>query len=676
MSTHNTTPFSLAEPCDAVRDRFFAEWERFTATGSCQPGVIRPVILESWKRCRANGINPFMSPLNCYLTDQKQFQQIVQDNSFFLSLARPYMDILANIVEGTGFIGLLSCREGNVLHAVGNPSLLKSAANGLICPGAIRSEPVAGTTAIALVLINGEPIQIFSAEHYCKFYHEWTCSAAPIHDETGRIIGVLNLSGDYRLVHKHTLGIVVSLAKAMEHAVCLSLANSYLRNCLDSSENGMVILDNNNIIKLLSKKISKYCYPAKCNIHTEHIDKVFMTELPVSSLLQTDNCLFEKTIPIKKNNRESTLLLNVQSIHDKSNQVIGKLLSFKENKELHRIVHRMVGAYATFTFDDILGQSVPMLRVINLAKQVAPTHSRVLIQGESGTGKEMLAQSIHNLSGARKGAFIGINCSAIPPELVESELFGYEEGAFSGAKKGGMLGKFELANEGTLFLDEIDSMPTEMQIKLLRVLEENKVTRLGGKHLVPVRVRIIAASSKNLRELVDQGRMRLDLFYRISTVTLDIPPLRERREDIPLIAETILHRLCHTLGQFSKTLSAEVMNAFEAYGWPGNVRELGNVLERAILLAQDAPVIEPSHMDSVLFQSAEQGTVPPDAVAFTDWFAGKSLANIEQEAIACALKQCGYNISQAAHLLGIHRNTLSAKLKTMHIQVVSATPVV
>lgn len=662
MDANTLLPLPGTESCDTARDRLFSAWNTFMRTGTCPKSEVRPVILESWKRCRANDINPFMPALNCYLTDQKQFTQVMHNNNFLLSLAKPYMDILANIVEDTGFIGLLACKEGKVLQAVGDSQLLQSAANGLICPGAIRSEPISGTTAIALVLIHNMPIQIFSAEHFCKFYHGWTCSAAPIHDEAGRIIGVLNLSGDYRLMHKHTLGIVVSMAKAMEHAVCLSLANSYLRNCLDSSENGMVILDNDHMVKLISKKMLKYCNTNTCKEASQHIDTVLTTNTPITQLIKTDNTLFEKNIPILKNNHETTLLLNVQSIHDETKKTIGKLLSFKKNKELHKIVHRMVGAYATFTFADILGESPSMCRVVQLAKQVAPSHTRVLMQGESGTGKEMLAQSIHNMSSARKGAFIGINCSAIPPELVESELFGYEEGAFSGAKKGGMLGKFELAHEGTLFLDEIDSMPTEMQIKLLRVLEENKVMRLGGKSILPVHVRIIAASSKNLQDLVGQGRMRLDLFYRISTVILDIPPLRERREDIPLLAANILQRLCHTLGQFCKGISAEAMQALQAYSWPGNVRELGNILERAILMAQDAPVLELCHMDQAQLYPTPQPTCPETHTA--EYYSGKTLADIEQDAIAHALQTCDNNISQAAKMLGIHRNTLSAKIKS------------
>ena len=184
----------------------------------------------------------------------------------------------------------------------------------------------------------------------------------------------------------------------------------------------------------------------------------------------------------------------------------------------------MVGAYATFTFDDILGDDDTLRRAVELARSVAGTNVRVLIQGESGTGKELFAQAIHNASDLRDGPFIGINCSAIPSELMESELFGYNEGAFSGAKKGGMPGKFELADGGTIFLDEIDSMPQEMQIKLLRVLEENKITRVGGNTVMPVKVRILAASGKNLGDLVQQGLIRLDLYYRINTITLDIPP--------------------------------------------------------------------------------------------------------------------------------------------------------
>lgn len=651
--------------CDNMRDACYREWERFIKHGECDSSVIRPIILESWKRCRSQGVDPFMSSSECYIADQQLFNEILRTNSFLVALAKPYMDILAKVVDETGFIGLLASKEGYVLHAVGDPELLKSAEKGFIRPGAIRTENLAGTTAIAVCLIDRQPVQIFSAEHYSSFYHDWTCSAAPICDELGELIGVLNLSGDYRFMHKHTLGIVISLAKAMEHAIRLRFTNTYLRNCIDSSEHGMAVLDNKYNVKHLNKNLTQYSSQLNGESLGKPVSEVLFSEPPLVKLLEKDNKFFEKSIIIKNQDKFTTLLVNTQSVFNDENELIGKLVITKEKKDIHHLVHRMVGAYATFTFDDILGKSEKILRTIDLAKSVASTNARVLIQGESGTGKEMFAQAIHNKSNLRDGPFIGLNCSAIPVELIESELFGYNEGAFSGAKKGGMPGKFELADGGTLFLDEIDSMPHEMQIKLLRVLEENKIMRVGGNIVLPVNVRIIAASGKNLGDLVKQGRIRLDLYYRINTITLDIPPLRERKEDIRLLAEHIASMIFRKLGFKEQELSEEFVSALLAYDWPGNIRELGNAIERAIIISQDAPCLTIEHLDTARFHL---GAVPSEKVGDHEAQLPevKTLKQVEQETIAAALKATNNNYILTAKLLGIHRNTLYNKLKEHH----------
>lgn len=647
---------------DIMRKAYYCEWEKFISTGECDVQVIRPVILESWKRCRSQGLDPFTLSNSYYIADKQQFDEILRADSFLLTVVKPYMDILTKIVEGTGFIGMLANKDGFVLQTVGNPALVKSAEPEFIRPGVKRTEDVVGTTGISLCLISRQPVQIFSVEHYYSIFHDWTCSSAPIYDDVGELIGVLNLSGNYRLMHKHTLGIVISLAKAMEHAIKLRFTNTYLRNCSDNSEYGMAILDNKYNVKHLNKILTSYSsYPTEESLG-KPVNEILFSEPPLMNLLARDNAFFEKSIVIRKQGRNTTLLVNTQSLFNEEGERIGKLIVTKEKKEIHRLVHRMVGAYATFTFENILGKSEKILRSVDLAKSVAPTSARVLIQGESGTGKELFAQAIHNASNVRDGPFIGINCSAIPSELMESELFGYNEGAFSGAKKGGMPGKFELADGGTIFLDEINSMPQEMQIKLLRVLEENKITRVGGDSILPINVRIIAASGKNLGDLVKQGRIRLDLYYRINTIILDIPPLRERKEDIPLLAEHFVNMLCHKLCMKEKRLSLEFIAALMQYEWPGNVRELGNVLERTIIIAKDAAVLTVEHLDTACFP--KELVLSEVAVCQEkDFPEVKTLRQVEQQAIEKALILTNNNYVLAAKLLGVHRNTLYNKLK-------------
>ncbi len=649
------------DTCEVMREAYSREWNNFVKTGDCNAEIIRPQILESWKRSRSNDLNPFNRNEKAFIEDPKKLEEILYANNFLVALAKPYMQILAEVVDETGFIGFLASKEGYILHTVGDPALLKSAENGFVRVGEIRTEKVAGTTAVALCLTTLQPVQIFSAEHYNSFYHDWTCSAAPICDEHGDLIAVLNLSGNYRLIHKHTLGIVISLCKAIEHAIRLKLTNTYLNNCIDSSEYGMAILDNKNIVKHLNKHLLHYSTKLKGDLD-KPVGDILISDPPVSRLLENDNRFFEKSITVRNQDRLTTLLINTQSVYDEENKIVGKLVVTREKKEVHRLVHRMVGAYATFTFDNILGNSEKLLHVIELAKNVSKTAARVLIQGESGTGKELFAQAIHNASNLKDGPFIGINCSAIPSELMESEFFGYDEGAFSGAKKGGMPGKFELAEGGTIFLDEIDCMPQEMQIKLLRVLEENKITRVGGNVVLPVNVRIIAASGKNLGELVKQGRIRLDLYYRINTIVLDIPPLRERKTDIPLLVDHIANTVGHKLGLQKKRLSEGFIADLMSYDWPGNIRELGNVIERAIIVSGEADTLTKNHLDTIHFQLGTDAA-PPVVCSETSMTEIRTLKEVERDAIMFALKQTNNSHVEAARLLGIHRNTLYNKLK-------------
>jgi transcriptional regulator with PAS, ATPase and Fis domain len=643
--------------CTQKRETIFCEWKKFVDTGNCDAAIIRPIILESWQRCRKLGLDPTSSKKNCFMDEPL----VIHTHDSLLKIAAPYMDILAGLVAGTGFIGILTNNEGLIMQTVGDTDLLETANRQFMKPGAIRTETLSGTNAIGLCLLHKQPIQTFSAEHYNVFHHDWTCSSAPICDELGELVGVLNLSGDYRLIHKHTLGIVVSLAKALEREIRLNFTNTCIRNCIDYSEYGMVVLDNKLNVKHINKKLSQY-FSISHDVLGRPMQEVFQTEPPFVKTLLRDNQLFEKSITIKGQKKETTLLVNSQTILSDDGERIGYLAVTKEKKDLHRLVHRIVGAYATFTFDNLLGNNKKFAAVKQLAQNVAATTARVLIQGESGTGKELFAQAIHNSSPLRDGPFIGINCSAIPSELLESELFGYDEGAFSGAKKGGMPGKFELAEGGTIFLDEIDSLPQEMQIKLLRVLEDNKIIRIGGNRVIPINVRIIAASGKNMEKLVMQGRMRLDLYYRINTIILDIPPLRERPDDIPVLAKHFVDMICNKLGLKPKKIAENYLARLTRYNWPGNIRELCNCIERSIIIAKDNAVLSLEHLSanySLLKENIGKAEIGIDE----DTPRIKTLKELEQQAIEDTLKLTKNNYILTAKLLGIHRNTLYNKLK-------------
>ncbi len=301
----------------------------------------------------------------------------------------------------------------------------------------------------------------------------------------------------------------------------------------------------------------------------------------------------------------------------------------------------------------IAGSSPKVEEIRRFVFKAAQSSSTVLLMGESGTGKGLAARAIHNSSKCREGNFVHVNCSAIPETLLESELFGYESGAFTGALKNGKIGKFEQAHNGTIFLDEIGDMPLVMQAKLLRVLQEKSFERVGGTRSILVNVRIIAATNKNLREEISNGRFREDLYYRVNVLTAFLPPLREIADDIPLLAEATVAKVSERCGLTPRKISGEAMEVLRRYSWPGNVRELENVLERLLNLVEDSE-IRREHLPAFLFERENKGTGAENLEEL--------IAEVEKEAIARALQSTGNNRVRAAALLGINRSSLYHKI--------------
>lgn len=317
------------------------------------------------------------------------------------------------------------------------------------------------------------------------------------------------------------------------------------------------------------------------------------------------------------------------------------------------------------SFSSILGNNAKFREVINLAKDMAHSDINILIKGESGTGKELFARAIHMASG-REGYFVPINCSAIPNELIESELFGYAGGAFTGALKEGRIGKIELANKGTLFLDEIGDMPLSMQPKILRVLEDGEITPIGSEKSIKVDIRVIAASNKDLERMVELGTFRKDLYYRLNSVIIDIPPLRDRRDDIPFLANRFVQDYCMEYGVNILNFSNEVMDAFLDHDWEGNVRELKNIIERMVILARNnkSNVIDINFLpDNILKKRINRTGKKKNSYDLNTvvW-------ETERKTILNALEKTGYNKLKAAKLLNIPRSTLYFKMKKYNIK--------
>jgi two-component system response regulator HydG len=348
--------------------------------------------------------------------------------------------------------------------------------------------------------------------------------------------------------------------------------------------------------------------------------------------------------------------LDVQELRNAVEKASSRIRLIRRNAALSRRLDEKFG------FEGVIGNSPAMNKVIEQLKNLAPTETTVLILGESGTGKELVARALHQNSPRKTKPFVPLNISALPESILESELFGHEAGAFTGAATR-RIGKFEYANGGTLFLDEVGEMPTETQIKLLRVLEDRKITRIGSNDERPVNVRLVAATNANLKESLENGTFRRDLYYRISVVTIDLPPLRERREDTPLLIEHFLRDLTARTGKRVQGVSRAAKRALMAFDWPGNIRELRNVIEGALMLDTDGLIdVDDLRDDIAPFAGAETDGV--DAFARgADTLIGRPLTDVERYYITRALELTEGKRAEAAKLLGIGERTLFRKIK-------------
>jgi DNA-binding NtrC family response regulator len=335
--------------------------------------------------------------------------------------------------------------------------------------------------------------------------------------------------------------------------------------------------------------------------------------------------------------------------------VVRRALQNQQLLEENRYLRDLAGA--TYRFHNIIGQSRKMREVLDLAFRVAQSDSTILVAGESGTGKELVAKAIHQNSGRAKKPFVTINCGAISEALVESELFGHRKGSFTGAIAD-RLGKFEAANEGTVFLDEVSELEPNVQVKLLRVLQEREIDKVGDPHPLRVNVRVIAATNRNLRNLVEDKQFREDLFYRLSVIAIDLPPLRERKEDIPLLVDHFIHKCCERQKVAGVSVSPEALEILAKYAWPGNVRELENLMERLVVLRKGSIVL-PEHLPpEVLLQVPRIAKV---ALELPD--EGIDLEEVEKEILLQALQRYSWNQTHAARYLNISRKTLIYRME-------------
>jgi transcriptional regulator with PAS, ATPase and Fis domain len=429
---------------------------------------------------------------------------------------------------------------------------------------------------------------------------------------------------------------------------------------LQSMSSGFLILDPDLTVTNANQSGCELLEVPKERLIGSKLSEHVLSKLLVRDIFITGQPIIDQEVVIRLAHKNLRILKTAVPVFGKDGSVIAVLDHFREIKEAHKLATRITGAKAGFTFEDIIHQSRAMREVIEIGKLAADNPLSVLITGESGTGKELLAHAIHMAGIRRSNPFVIIDCASLPRDLVAGELFGYVEGAFTGARKGGMPGKFELAEGGTVFLDEIGELPLELQAQFLRVLQSRKVSRLGSKDPIPVDIRIIAATNKDLSQSVRNGAFREDLFYRIHVLTIQIPALRSRPDDIEPLAEYFCGKYCRSFKKTEVSFSAEAMEILKQRDWPGNVRELENVVARAVHICGER--IEASHVTPpVAMQSQAFSILSMSDLPMPGSGAGL-LREMEQELISQTIAACSGNISQASRQLGLSRSSIYKRL--------------
>jgi len=579
-----------AEYYERFYHQTYREWKKFIeGNPRVDPSVISPELLDAWQRCRKLSVDPKKPPENLILTGAK-LEALLDKNREFIEVSRPFMKNLYGFLEGSGFLVSLFDRDAFILEVVGDlqENEIVRTARGYV--GACWNEANAGNNAAGTVVVCRKPIQFMGAQHYIRTYHAATGSGAPIFNPQGEFIGGIALSGRYFRANPHTLGMAVAAAHAIENELRIrkalaesQVAYSYQKTVISSIQGALIAIDSGCRVTLINDNARRMLALGDIPVEGRKLRDVLGHEnRSFFTLLENNETLSDTEVRVVSQQGGGDFTMTCNPIIAAGGAVIGRVIVLNEIQRVRSMVTKMMGAKANLRFEDILGRNPRFLMTVDQARMVAQSRSNVLLLGKSGTGKDIFAQSIHNASDRRNGPYVAINCGAIPRDLIASELFGHEEGAFTGSRRGGNQGKFELADGGTIFLDEIAETPLELQTALLRVIEDKSVLRIGGTRVRPVDVRIIAATNKDLREEVRRGNFREDLYYRANVFAIEMVPLCERLDDIPLLTDHFIKQYARAMKKNITRVDKKIIDVFMSYSWPGNVRELQNAIERMI----------------------------------------------------------------------------------------------
>lgn len=630
------------------RENTILAWHQFIESGSMPSGLVRRPVAESWMRCRECGVDPFGTTFPHM--SRQVLKKMQQENSFLLSYAIPSLRLL-RCAAGTGGVSLIS------------PNLfvyymLSDYESEPLSYGIFLDERTCGNTAIS----------ISSYEHKAAFLHKYekfrlidqtTSSAAAPILIGGELAGYIALSVTGGLSAEHMTSLVCFAADMIGRFVQLGLKRDKLipgcQQLIDLAHRPMLLLDSSGVIVAANSDCRRFISVQKTDGSPARI---------ADSLVRLDDLACFST----EGNSHEHQSCNIRTKYDTTFncEIIAKeSLSFPCGDKLTAVSievsppGRQVNAKESLAIPSLpnrsenveyVGVSMEWAKIDHVINRIAKFPSNVLIQGESGTGKEVVARTIHNLSG-RRGNFVAINCGDIPEGLLQSEFFGYEKGSFTGASREGRMGKFEYADNGTVFLDEIGDMPLSMQVSLLRFIQERTVQRIGSNRVKPVDVRIIAATNKNIEEMIKKQLFRTDLYYRLNIIGFTLPPLRYRKDDIPVLTQYFVESISNQYGIPVPDVEPDVYNILMRHNWPGNVRELRNVVEKLLIMCDDRKITANS-IYTYVFDYDSFNSAPGGKREFS-----------EKESITERLHANKGNVSKTAAELGIARDTLYRKMK-------------
>lgn len=635
---------------------------------------VRPEILTCWKLSRQFNQRPESSRTKASVSPEILVQYRTQSKNL-MDIAEPYMHLLLSFLKQNSFWVTLTDLHGVVLRIIGSPEMVEFAHSTGLFEGSYRGPDAPYCGLFFACQHFDKPFQIVSTEHPASIDDVLAGSAAPIHDaENGRYLGSIGISGYWRASHDHTLGLTIMTAEAISRHMALqkinldvSGLNHKLNSALENVDGGVIYFVRNGSIHTVNTHAIEFLCSRKYT-KTEFIENSIYSYLnppvqlenmdEVDEVIRTNGAFSCDLTPRQK---YSQLRCTIRRASPNSEEYAMQL---QKRTSLNKMAVEIAFPKAQFTFKDIIGTSEALSAAKNSAEIAAMHSPSVLITGESGTGKELFAQAIHNSSSRADGPFIAINCGAIPKSLIESELFGYEDGAFTGARKNGNPGKFELANHGTIFLDEIGDMPYETQIALLRVLQSKEVVRIGGKTPIKVDVKVIAATNQNLEQKIAEHSFRQDLYYRLNVLSIQLPPLRNREDDILLLSQYFLKKYGQTFDKRVDTLSDSALSALKTYSWPGNVREFENVIERAVIVCHGTRIEETDLPDKI--RSNPNAASRTQTAALTSSLTALSTVSFqssELERLRELLNAHDGNVSEVARQLGVSRPTIYRRMK-------------